>query len=106
MEKYIGLALSTSNNDNTIMDKANKIRVKGYTNAVITAKNRAKHYAEAGELKKFNDMLSEVEKYVMEGGIIDSKEIDEVKKIAYGKRSKMLLGDAQTYANIGDEVNV
>lgn len=75
MEKYIGLALSSTNNDNNMITKANNIRIKGYTNGAITAKNRAKYYAESGELVKFDGMMDEIESYKMEGAIIDDKGI-------------------------------
>lgn len=79
MENYLGIAMTASQNsgDNSsnMYERVQNIRNKGYSNAVKVSLSRAEHYAEAGELEKFEETMQQTNNFISEGGQIDSKGI-------------------------------
>merc|ERR1712113_1317474 len=104
MERYLGEAMSCAQSDkmSKVQTKVANIRKKGYTNAIIIALNRADFWGESGEIKKFEQMMKNVNKYQIEGGQVDNAELEKVKGKAYGIHCGKLLAEAQTFSNKGD----
>eukprot|EP00484_Ammonia_sp_Unknown_P019516 CAMPEP_0197042556 /NCGR_PEP_ID=MMETSP1384-20130603/18903_1 /TAXON_ID=29189 /ORGANISM="Ammonia sp." /LENGTH=333 /DNA_ID=CAMNT_0042473685 /DNA_START=162 /DNA_END=1163 /DNA_ORIENTATION=+ len=104
MENYLGEAMSAAPADkmDEIQMKVDKIREKGYSNAIKIALERAEFWAESGEIIKFEQMAAQTQTYVAEGGTLDQKEYERVRAKAYGTRCGKLLADAQTHSNKGD----
>merc|ERR1712228_974200 len=104
MERYLGEAMSATPSDkmSDVETKVSNIRKKGYTNAIIIALNRADFWAESGEISKFEQMMKTLNKYEIEGGVVDNKELEKVRGKAYGIYCSKLLAEAQTFGNKGD----
>ena len=75
MENYLGEAMSAAPSDKMeeIQKRVDKIREKGYTNAIKVGLDRAEFWAESGDITKFEQTLKQLNKYKTEGGILDDK---------------------------------
>eukprot|EP01084_Bolivina_argentea_P267197 453505_1 len=107
MEKYLGEAMSAAESDkmSEIQKRIDKIREKGYTNAIHISLHRAEFWAESGEIVKFEQVINQLNTYIAEGGILDNNELERVKVKAYGTCCSTLLANAQTFSNKGDVSN-
>jgi len=101
MEQYSGIALSNTT-DPLIQQRADRIRVEGYTNGVYVALKKAEFWGVTGEMDSFEKTLDLVDHYISEGGKVDYSELKRIKSIGYSKKCSLLLADAETKANQGD----
>ena len=74
METYLGEAIASAasaDNMENIQQRVDKIREKGYTNAIKVCLQRAEFWAESGEIVKFEQTLKQLNKYKSEGGVLE-----------------------------------
>lgn len=101
MEASLGAAVSNSSSEKT-MARVEDIRKKGYTNGIRVNLGRAKHFARGGKVNEMEKCITNVETYQQKGGIVDTKQLNEIVNLGLNNRSSALFTKAQQEANKGE----
>ncbi|ETN97780.1 hypothetical protein RFI_39746, partial [Reticulomyxa filosa] len=77
MEQYLAVALSSVSAEmdpkevQRVSERINSIRIKGYSNAIAIALQRATYWGSAGDIANFEQTLKQIDDYVSQGGQVD-----------------------------------
>lgn len=108
MEKYLGLAMASIMNDSVVDDKqslierVDDIRNKGYSNAIDIGLNRCQFWAESGEILKMKEKFNKLQSYIISGGILNEEKWFAIQMKGYGIQYAQLLSIAQQCSTVGD----
>ncbi|ETO13175.1 hypothetical protein RFI_24200 [Reticulomyxa filosa] len=105
MEQYLAVALSSVSAEmdpkevQRVSERINSIRIKGYSNAIAIALQRATYWGSAGDIANFEQTLKQIDDYVSQGGQVDHAELEKIKTLGYSSKCRALLADAEIKAS-------